>query len=82
MIKFIKFHIFFKNFTQLLLKNYTNKIVFVIFLEISREFIQFQKIKFGFQLMRIGSKSLVYAKDVVAEAAVRGQQQLVNQLQR
>lgn len=34
------------------------------------------------QLMRIGSKSLVYAKDVVAEAAVRGQQQLVNQLQR
>ncbi|CAI2348916.1 unnamed protein product [Caenorhabditis sp. 36 PRJEB53466] len=34
------------------------------------------------QLMRIGSKSLVYAKDIVAEAAVRGQQQLVNQLQR
>lgn len=34
------------------------------------------------QLMRIGSQSLVYAKEVVAEAAVRGQQQLVNQLQR
>lgn len=34
------------------------------------------------QMVRIGSQSLVYAKDVVAEAAIRGQQQLVNQLQR
>ncbi|CAD6185627.1 unnamed protein product [Caenorhabditis auriculariae] len=34
------------------------------------------------QLVRIGSRSLVYAKDIVAEAAIRGQQQLVNQIQR
>lgn len=34
------------------------------------------------QMVRIGSQSLVYARDVVSEAAIRGQQQLVNQLQR
>ncbi|CAB3401989.1 unnamed protein product [Caenorhabditis bovis] len=34
------------------------------------------------QIVRIGSRSLVFAKDIVAEAAVRGQQQIVNQLQR
>ncbi|EGT47787.1 hypothetical protein CAEBREN_24643 [Caenorhabditis brenneri] len=34
------------------------------------------------QMVRIGSQSLVYARDVVSEAAIRGQQQLVSQLQR
>ncbi|CAI4230374.1 unnamed protein product [Auanema sp. JU1783] len=34
------------------------------------------------QIVRIGSRTLLCAKDIVTEAAVRGQQQLVNQLQR
>ncbi|KAK6013857.1 TB2/DP1, HVA22 family [Ostertagia ostertagi] len=34
------------------------------------------------QLVRLGSRSLLCARDIVAEAALRGQAQLVNQLQR
>lgn len=34
------------------------------------------------QVVRLGSRTLLCARDIVAEAAVRGQQQLVNQLQR
>ncbi|EYB84691.1 hypothetical protein Y032_0311g2129 [Ancylostoma ceylanicum] len=34
------------------------------------------------QLVRLGSRSLLCARDIVAEAAIRGQAQLVNQLQR
>ncbi|KAE9419993.1 hypothetical protein Angca_005691 [Angiostrongylus cantonensis] len=34
------------------------------------------------QLVRLGSRSLLCARDIVAEAALRGQAQLVNKLQR
>ncbi|KJH50257.1 hypothetical protein DICVIV_03621 [Dictyocaulus viviparus] len=35
-----------------------------------------------YQLVRLGSRSLLCARDIVAEAALRGQAQLVNKLQR
>lgn len=33
-------------------------------------------------MLRIGSRTLLCARDIVAEAAIRGQQQLVTQLQK
>lgn len=45
------------------------------------DFLEAAKAESVNQLAKIGSQSLVYAKDIVSEAAIRGHQQITSQLQ-